>query len=51
MDQSRVSIDDFEIMKGLSFGAYGKVCLVKKKTTGDYYALKIIDRHSATRVS
>ncbi len=41
----RISVEDFEIIKGLSSGAYGKVCLVKKKTTGDYYALKIIDRH------
>jgi len=27
----------------LGEGAYGKVYLVKKKTTGDLYAMKIID--------
>lgn len=40
----RVSIEDFEIIQGLSSGAYGRVCLVKKKSTGDYFALKMIDR-------
>ncbi len=40
----RVSIEDFEVMKGLSSGAYGKVCLAKKRSSGDYFALKIIDR-------
>ena len=28
----------------MSSGAYGKVCLVKKKSTGDYFALKVIDK-------
>jgi len=42
--QKRVSIDDFQILKGLSSGAYGKVCLAKKKSSGDYFALKMIDR-------
>ena len=39
-----MSIEDFQIIQGLSSGAYGKVCLVKKKSTGDYFALKMIDR-------
>jgi len=39
-----ITIDDFEVIKGISSGAYGKVCLAKKKSSGDYYALKIIDR-------
>eukprot|EP01022_Parablepharisma_sp_SALTPOND_P013026 TRINITY_DN170_c0_g1_i1.p1 TRINITY_DN170_c0_g1~~TRINITY_DN170_c0_g1_i1.p1 ORF type:complete len:979 (-),score=111.65 TRINITY_DN170_c0_g1_i1:2605-5541(-) len=39
-----VTIDDFEVIKGLSSGAYGKVCLAKKRSSGDYFALKIIDR-------
>jgi serine/threonine-protein kinase RIM15 len=39
-----VSIEDFEVMKGLSSGAYGKVCLVKKSSSGDHFAMKIIDR-------
>ena len=40
----RVTIDDFQIIQALSSEAYGKVCLAKKKTTGDYYAIKMIDR-------
>ena len=40
----KVSIEDFEIIKGLSSGAYGKVCLVKKISSGDYFAMKIIDK-------
>lgn len=39
-----MEIEDFEIIKGLSSGAYGKVCLVKKRSSGDYFALKMIDR-------
>ncbi len=40
----RVTIEDFDIIHGLSSGAYGRVCLVKKKSSGDYFALKMIDR-------
>ena len=39
-----MTIEDFNIIKGLSSGAYGKVCLVKKISSGDYFAMKIIDR-------
>jgi len=39
-----VTINDFEVIKGISSGAYGKVCLAKKRTSGDYFALKIINR-------
>lgn len=41
---NRISIEDFKIINGLSSGAYGKVCLVQKISSGDYFALKIIDR-------
>eukprot|EP01022_Parablepharisma_sp_SALTPOND_P016839 TRINITY_DN2567_c0_g1_i1.p1 TRINITY_DN2567_c0_g1~~TRINITY_DN2567_c0_g1_i1.p1 ORF type:complete len:565 (-),score=38.63 TRINITY_DN2567_c0_g1_i1:979-2673(-) len=40
----RISIEDFKIIKGISSGAYGKVCLVQKISSGDYFAMKIIDR-------
>lgn len=39
-----MSVKDFEVIKGISSGAYGKVCLVKKSSSGDYFAMKIIDR-------
>ena len=41
---TQVSINDFETIKGLSSGAYGKVCLVKKLSSGDYFAMKVIDK-------
>ncbi|CAD8145311.1 unnamed protein product [Paramecium pentaurelia] len=40
---SQVGIKDFEFIKPLGKGAYGWVFLVKKKGSGDLYALKIID--------
>jgi serine/threonine protein kinase len=35
-------MEDFEVIKPISKGAYGSVYLAKKKQTGDYYALKIL---------
>ncbi|CAD8076112.1 unnamed protein product [Paramecium sonneborni] len=40
---TQVGIKDFEFIKPLGQGAYGWVYLVKKKGSGDLYALKIID--------
>lgn len=37
-----ISIDDFEYVRTLGAGAYGQVFLVRKKASGDYYAMKII---------
>jgi len=48
---NQMNIDDFEIIKGISSGAYGKVCLVKKKTSGDYFAMKIIDKEKTIEKS
>ena len=36
------SIKDFEIIKPISKGAFGSVYLSKKKTTGDYFAIKVL---------
>ncbi|KAJ2031277.1 rim15, signal transduction response regulator [Coemansia sp. S610] len=36
------SISDFVILKPISKGAYGSVFLAKKRTTGEYYAIKIL---------
>lgn len=40
---SIITISDFEFVKIISKGAYGRVWLVRRKITGDYYAMKIID--------
>lgn len=36
------SIKDFEVIKPISKGAFGSVYLAKKKTTGEYYAIKVL---------
>lgn len=37
-----VSLSDFEFLETLGSGAYGKVYLVRKRATGDVFAIKII---------
>lgn len=37
-------ITQFEILKPLGVGGYGKVYLVKKKKTGDMYAMKVLKK-------
>jgi len=37
-----ISIDDFDYIRTLGAGAYGQVFLVRKKLSGDFYAMKII---------
>jgi len=41
---NKVSINDFMLLKALSHGAYGKVCLAMRKKTKDIFAVKIIDK-------
>ncbi|KAJ2610882.1 hypothetical protein EV177_003746 [Coemansia sp. RSA 1804] len=36
------SINDFTLLKPISKGAYGSVYLAKKRTTGEYYAIKVL---------
>jgi len=38
-----MGIEDFDFLRFLGQGAYGKVYLVRKKSTGDNYAMKIVD--------
>nr|GEZ67350.1 probable serine/threonine protein kinase IREH1 [Tanacetum cinerariifolium] len=46
--KDRTSIDDFEIIKPISRGAFGQVFLVKKRTTGDLFAIKVCFFYSFT---
>jgi hypothetical protein len=39
--RDRVTIDDFEIIKPISRGAYGRVFLARKRATGDLFAMKV----------
>jgi hypothetical protein len=45
----RVSIRDFEIVKPISKGAFGKVYLARKRTTGDQYAIKVLAKEHLVR--
>ncbi|CAN6891998.1 hypothetical protein Bca4012_092329 [Brassica carinata] len=42
--KERTSIDDFEIIKPISRGAFGKVFLARKRTTGDFFAIKVLKK-------
>ena len=39
--RDRTTIDDFVIIKPISRGAFGRVFLAKKRTTGDLFAIKV----------
>ena len=39
-----VSKDDFNMLKVIGTGSYGKVLLVKKKETGKLYAMKVLKK-------
>ncbi|XP_052202925.1 probable serine/threonine protein kinase IRE4 isoform X2 [Diospyros lotus] len=42
--KERTSIEDFEIIKPISKGAFGKVFLARKRTTGDLFAIKVLKK-------
>lgn len=39
-----VTLDDFQIIKVIGRGSYGKVCLVQYKKTGEYFAMKSLKK-------
>lgn len=47
--KDRTSIDDFEILKPISRGAFGRVFLAKKRTTGDLFAIKVLRKADMIR--
>ncbi|XP_075514456.1 putative serine/threonine protein kinase IREH1 [Primulina tabacum] len=48
-NRDRTSIDDFEIIKPISRGAFGRVFLAKKRTTGDFFAIKVLKKADMIR--
>ncbi|EKE41510.1 hypothetical protein ENUP19_0297G0025 [Entamoeba nuttalli] len=44
-----VSVTDFDIIKKFSAGAYSRIYLVKKKSTGDVYAMKVMKKDDMIR--
>ncbi|XP_056848104.1 probable serine/threonine protein kinase IRE3 isoform X2 [Raphanus sativus] len=45
----RISIDDFDELKEISRGAFGRVLLAKKRTTGDLFAIKVLKKADMIR--
>ena len=41
MHHTDVGIEDFEVLKPISRGAFGRVYLARKRSTGDLYAIKV----------
>jgi len=42
-----VSFDDFDVLRSIGKGSFGKVCIVKKKkTTSEVYAMKYMNKLS-----
>lgn len=46
---SRTTIEDFEKIKMISRGAFGKVYLARKRKTGDVYAIKMLKKDDMVR--
>jgi serum/glucocorticoid-regulated kinase 2 len=44
LNLSKISKDDFTMIKVIGKGAYGKVLLVKKKDSGRLYAMKVLKK-------
>ena len=44
-----MSIEDFEILKPISRGAFGRVYLARKRATGDLYAVKVMRKMDLIR--
>ncbi|XP_078432946.1 putative serine/threonine protein kinase IRE [Wolffia australiana] len=47
--KDRTSIEDFEIIKPISRGAFGRVFLAKKRVTGDLFAIKVLKKTNMIR--
>ncbi|ELP85563.1 serine/threonine protein kinase, partial [Entamoeba invadens IP1] len=43
------TVEDFDVVKKFSAGAYSRIYLVKKKSTGDYYAMKVMKKDDMVR--
>jgi serum/glucocorticoid-regulated kinase 2 len=41
----KVGLRDFNLVKCIGVGGFSRVYLVRKRDTGKFYALKLIDKH------
>ena len=44
-----MTIDDYEVIKPISRGAFGRVYLARKKATGDLFAIKVMRKADLIR--
>ena len=44
LSQNTASLEDFDLLKTLGTGSFGRVMLVQHKGTKDYFAMKILDK-------
>eukprot|EP01087_Luapelamoeba_hula_P008390 TRINITY_DN2095_c1_g1_i2.p1 TRINITY_DN2095_c1_g1~~TRINITY_DN2095_c1_g1_i2.p1 ORF type:complete len:527 (+),score=89.72 TRINITY_DN2095_c1_g1_i2:103-1683(+) len=42
--EKEVALNDFELLKVIGVGAFGKVLMIKRKDTGQIYAMKVLDK-------
>ena len=49
--QSQATLDDFERMRTLGTGSFGRVMLVQHKSTKRYHAMKILDKQKVFVIS
>lgn len=48
-DTPKTTLDDFELLKIIGKGSYGKVTLVRKKETGRLFAMKSLSKPNVKR--
>jgi len=48
-DMPKVTLEDFDLLKVLGKGGFGKVMLVRKKETTDIYAMKVLKKEAVIR--
>uniref|UniRef100_A0A8C1M3Q7 cAMP-dependent protein kinase n=1 Tax=Cyprinus carpio TaxID=7962 RepID=A0A8C1M3Q7_CYPCA len=48
--QSTTGLDDFERLKTLGTGSFGRVMLVKHKATDQFYAMKVLDKQKVVKL-
>lgn len=48
--QCTATLDDFDRLKTLGTGSFGRVMLVQHKSTKEYYAMKILDKQKVVKL-
>ncbi|XP_065431561.1 cAMP-dependent protein kinase catalytic subunit alpha-like [Chrysemys picta bellii] len=48
--QNTARLDQFDRIKTLGTGSFGRVMLVKDKETGNHYAMKILDKQKVVKL-